>query len=144
MPRCSANKADGSQCERIVDGRSTYCYSHDPSRKEQRRRAASKAGSTKPGSEVAELKATLKKLYDDTRSGKIPTNVGQVCATIAGVQLKVLDTELREREVRVKEVELTQIRLPEFEQLQGEVAELKEMIARKGAENGRGGRAWAG
>src|SRR5829696_6987429 len=142
MPRCAGFKPDNSQCERIVDERSTYCYSHDPSRKEQRRRAASKAGRAKPGSEVAELKARLKKLYDDTRSGRIPTNIGQVCATIAGVQLKVIDAELREREVRVKEVELEQIRLPEFRELQGEVAELKAMLEEKSSSGRRS--PWAG
>ncbi len=142
MPRCAGFKPDGAQCERIVDGRSTYCYSHDPTRKEQRRRAASKAGSAKPGSEVAELKATLKKLYEDVRGGRCPSNVGQVCATIAGVQLKVLDTALKEREVRVKEVELERIRLPEFEQLQAEVAELKAMLEEKGNTQRRS--PWAG
>jgi hypothetical protein len=58
--------------------------------------------------------------------------VGQVCATIAGVELKVLDLLLREREVRVKELEFERIRLPEFEQLQSEVEELRALVEEKG------------
>jgi hypothetical protein len=143
MARCAGFKPDGSPCERIVDDRYTYCYSHDPARKEQRRRAASKAGKAKPGSEIAELKAKLAKLYEDTRAGRCPSNVGQVCATIAGVQLKVLDLELREREVRVKEIELERIKVPEFEQLQAELAELRELVDDKESRDRRGG-AWAG
>jgi hypothetical protein len=141
MARCAGFKPDGVPCERIVDDRSTFCYSHDPTRKEQRRRAASKAGSTKPGSEVAELKSKLAKLYEDTRSGRCPSNVGQVCATIAGVELKVLDLLLREREVRVKELEFERIRLPEFEQLQSEVEELRALVEEKGTSSRN---PWAG
>jgi len=141
LARCAGFKPDDTQCERIVNDRYMYCYSHDPARKEQRRRAASKAGKAKPGSEVAELKSKLAKLYEDTRAGRCPSNVGQVCATIAGAQLKVIDTELREREVRVKEVELQRIKVPEFEQLQTELAELKELVEQNpGSRRG----SWAG
>src|SRR5215210_1225653 len=130
MARCAGFKPDGTPCERIVDDRYTYCYSHDPSRKEQRRRAASKASRAKPGSEVAELKSKLAKLYEDTRGGKCPTGVGQVCATIAGVQLKVLDLELREREVIVREGEL-QLKAKEQEELVARLEQLEEQFADK-------------
>jgi len=143
VARCAGFKLDNTPCERIVDDRYTYCYSHDPARKEQRRRAASKAGKAKPGSEVAELKSKLAKLYEDTRAGRCPSNVGQVCATIAGVELKVLDLLLREREVRVKEIELERIKVPEFEQLQAELAELKEIVDEKSSGNRRRS-PWAG
>jgi hypothetical protein len=130
VARCSGFKPDGSPCERIVDARYTYCYSHDPARKEQRRRAASKAGAAKPGSAVAELKSKLATLYEDTRSGRCPSNVGQVCATIAGVELKVLDLLLREREVRVKETE-AQLKVREQEELLGRMEELETLLAER-------------
>jgi hypothetical protein len=143
VARCAGFKPDNTPCERIVDDRYTYCYSHDPARKEQRRRAASKAGKAKPGSEVAELKSKLAKLYEDTRAGRCASNVGQVCATIAGVELKVLDLLLREREVRIKEIELERIKVPEFEQLQAELAGLKEMVDEKSSGSNRRS-PWAG
>lgn len=141
--QCPAITSRGTQCQGYVHAGHDWCPAHDPARAEARRRSASKAGRSKQGGEIATIKQKLKELYDDTRSGKIPTNVGQVCGTIAGVQLKVLDTEVREREVVIKEREFVEVRLPEFQQLQNEVAELKEMLARKGTENGRA-RSWAG
>jgi len=47
------------------------------------------------------------------------------------VQLKALDTVIREREVRVKELEFSQIRLPEFQQLSAEVEELRRVVEEK-------------
>lgn len=143
MRQCPAITSKGQPCQGYVHPSKEYCPAHDPARVEDRRRAASIAGRSKQGSEIAEIKRKLRELYDDTRSGRIPTNVGQVCGTIAGVQLKVLDTEIKEREVTVKERELTEIRIPEFTQLQGEVEELREMLADKESRNGRGS-AWAG
>ncbi len=143
MPRCAGFKPDGAQCERIVDGRSTYCYSHDPTRKEQRRRAASKAGSAKPGSEIAEVKAQLRKLADDCLAGKIKPGVAAVTHQILGTWLKALDSEARQREVTVREREFIEIRKPEFEQLQGEVAELRELMERQRTQDRRSG-PWAG
>jgi len=142
MPRCVGLKPDGCQCERIVDGRSPYCYSHDPSRKAQRKRAASIAGSAKPGSEIAEVKSQLRQLANDVLAKKVDRGTGSVTAQILGVWLKAAEVEVREREARIKELEFSQIRLPEFEQLSGEVAELKEAIAAKSS-TGRGG-SWAG
>jgi hypothetical protein len=42
--RCSAIKAGGERCQRIVSQGSEYCYSHDPNRSEERSRHASRAG----------------------------------------------------------------------------------------------------
>ena len=36
MPRCAGSKPDGTPCERIVGASQTYCFSHDPARKEIR------------------------------------------------------------------------------------------------------------
>jgi len=108
-----------------------YCYSHDPERKEQRRRAASKAGSARPGNEIHEVKQQLRKLADDTLAGRVNTGVASVTSQVLGIWLKALDSEARQREVTVKERELTEIRLPEFQQLQGEVAELRALMDEK-------------
>jgi hypothetical protein len=129
MPNnCAAITRRGEQCRGLVLAGGEYCSAHDPDRAEARRRAASKAGRAKSGSEVSDLKATLKQLFEDTRAGRIPTSIGQTCATIAGVQLKLLDVELKEREVVVRERELAEIRLPEFQRLEDEVAALRELV----------------
>jgi|SRR5829696_1758483 len=128
LRRCQAIKSNGRRCERVVGASQNYCYSHDQGRAEERKANASKAARSKQGSEIVELKRKLRELYDDTRSGKIPTNVGQVCGTIAGVWLKILDTEIRERECRVKELEFEQIKLPEFREVESRVAELEHLL----------------
>ncbi len=64
MPRCAGSKPDGSPCERIVPGSQSHCYSHDPDRADERRRAASKAGKSKPNRDVADIKRRLSELAD--------------------------------------------------------------------------------
>jgi predicted RNA-binding Zn ribbon-like protein len=102
VPRCAAVKADNSQCERIVGDRSQYCYSHDPTRKEQRRAAASKAGKVKAAlstpAELREVKARLKELADEVLSGKAARADASVAAQVLGVYLKAVSVELKARE----------------------------------------------
>ncbi len=99
MARCEAVKADGVQCGHIVGDRSKYCYSHDPARKEQRRRAASKAGSARgPGTEIREIKVRLKELADDVLAGKAARADASVAAQVLGVYLKAVSIELKVRE----------------------------------------------
>jgi len=141
MKQCPAITSKGEPCQGYVHPSKEYCPAHDPARAEARKRASSIAGRSKQGSEISEIKRKLKELYADTRSGKIPTNVGQVCGTIAGVQLKAVELELRERETVVKEREFVEIRKPEFEQLAGEVAALKELVEEQNASRRK---PWAG
>ena len=129
--QCAGITRSGEQCKGIVQQGSDWCPAHNPARAEARRRAASKAGSARSDSEAAELKQKLATLYEDVRSGRCKTSIGQTCATVAGVQLKALDTVIREREVRVKELEFSQIRLPEFQQLSAEVEELRRVVEEK-------------
>ena len=141
MKQCPAITSKGAPCQGYVHPSKEYCPAHDPARVEARKRAASIAGRSKQGSEISEIKRKLKELYADTRSGKIPTSVGQVCGTIAGVQLKAVELELRERETVVKEREFVEIRKPEFEQLAGEVVALKELVEEQNASRRK---PWAG
>lgn|SRR5215213_795697 len=99
MPRCAGLKPDSSQCERIVDGRSTYCYSHDPTKKEVRRRAASKAGKSKtPAGELRDVKAALRQLADDVLERRVDRADGSVAAQVLGVYLRAIEAERRVRE----------------------------------------------
>src|SRR5215204_3058146 len=65
MRRCAGKKEDGSPCERIVGASQPYCYSHDPERVAERHRNASRGGRSKANTEIAGLKAQLKKLAAD-------------------------------------------------------------------------------
>jgi hypothetical protein len=61
MPRCSHTHADDSQCKRIVDEGERYCYSHDPSRQEERkanaRKGGKRGGRSRPVAELNALRA---------------------------------------------------------------------------------------
>src|SRR5215212_5855093 len=114
MRQCPTITSKGEPCQGYVHPSKEYCPAHDPARAEARKKAASIAGRSKQGSEISEIKRKLRELYDDTRSGKIPTNIGQVCGTIAGVQLKAAEVEIKERDVAVREKELSLIKIPEF------------------------------
>ena len=113
MPRCSANKADGTPCQAIVRGSQQLCPAHDPQRAEQRRRAASKAGRTRTGGELAEIKRQLKQIADDVISGRLQTGRGSVAAQVLGVYIRAAEQERRQREL---------------EELAGEVEELREVV----------------
>ncbi len=143
MAKCSAIIRKGDQCRGLVSPGSEYCAAHDPARADARRRAASIAGRSKPGSEISEVKRQLRQLADNCMAGRVPTGVASVTSQILGVWLKAADTEIREREIVVKERELTEIRIPEFTQLQNEVEELKEMLEEKETRSGRSS-SWAG
>jgi hypothetical protein len=98
VPRCQAIKHDGTSCERIVGAAQEHCYSHDPSRAEERHRNSSKAGSYKPGGELGEVKAKLRQLGDDVLSGAVDRASGSVAAQILGVYLRAVELERKIRE----------------------------------------------
>jgi hypothetical protein len=113
MPRCTATKPDGERCERIVGSSQTYCYAHDPQRREQRRRAASKAGRSKPSRELSDLKQQLEDLTADMLAGRIERGVGSVVN-------QVLNTRPRLAEVERK-VQETQELSEQVEELEAEI-----------------------
>ena len=106
MSRCAATKPNGTPCERIVGASQTYCYSHDEARKEERVRNASKAGSYKPGGELGEAKAKLRRLADDVLSGAVDRASGSVAAQILGVYLRAVELERRVKETEELEARL--------------------------------------
>src|SRR5437870_3697851 len=113
MARCSGLKPTGEPCERIVGASQHYCYSHDPSRSEERHRNASKAARSKIG-EVGEIKAQLRRVADGVLDGSIDTARGSVCAQLYGVLLRAIEAERRIRET---------------DELQAQVEELTERFA---------------
>ncbi len=112
MARCAGFKPSGEPCERIVPTSHDYCYSHDPDRADERRRAASKAGKSKPNRDVADIKRRLSELADSVLDGSVDKGVGAVVSQVLNVYLRAVSVELK-----VKEVEEIEGRLEELEAL---------------------------
>lgn len=115
MPRCSGSKPSGEPCERIVPG--SFCYSHDPDRADERRRAASKAGKSRPNRDVADVKRRLSELADGVLDGSVDKGVGAVASQILNVYLRAVSVELK---------------VLETQELEERLAELETMLGQKG------------
>jgi len=114
MARCEASKPDGSPCERIVSASQTHCYAHDPERSAERRRNASNAAKSKPNKEIVVLKAHLKEIAEDVRTGELEPRQGAVMVQCLNSvrALMVLERD-------IKEMEELERRLEHIEYLQG-------------------------
>jgi hypothetical protein len=124
VANCPAITAKGSPCQGYVHPSKEYCPAHCPDRAEARKKAASKAGRAKPGSELHALKQKLIQLGDDVLAGKADKGKASVVAQVWGVAVRAIEAEVKVRE-------LEQIQLPQFERLDQEVSELKAMIEEK-------------
>ena len=142
MAKCAAITRAGEPCKGFVHPGYEYCPAHRPDRAEARKRAASKAGRSKAGSEIADVKAQLRTLADDTLAKKVDRGTASVVAQVLGVWLKAVEGEIRERDVALREKEYAEIRLPEFQALSSEVEELRRLVDEKSSGNRRG--SWAG
>ena len=102
MPRCAGKKGDGTPCERIVGASQTFCYAHDPSYAEDRKRAASKAARSpakgRSNMEIREIKAQLKDLCAAVLEGRAERAAAAVANQIANTQLRAIELERRVRD----------------------------------------------
>ncbi len=124
MARCAGFKPDGKSCERIVGASQSYCYSHDPSRAEERHKAASKAAKSKPNREIQDVKRRLSQLADDVLDGKVNRGTGAVVSQILNVYLRAVSVGLKAQEV---------------EEIAREVEELRDVIELRNKERRRWG-----
>jgi len=83
------------------------CWAHDPANAEQRRKAASKAGKTKPSAELHQIKQRLRNIADEVLEGKITTAKASVAAQVLGVYLRAVEQERRQRELEELEARIT-------------------------------------
>src|SRR5215207_8444645 len=117
MPRCAGKKGDGTPCERIVGSSHEYCYAHDPSYAEDRKKAASKAAKSparsRSTSEIREIKGRLKDLYAAVLEGRAERAAAAVANQIANTQLRAIELERRVREQ---------------DELEGQFDELQELL----------------
>jgi hypothetical protein len=96
--RCAGIKRDGSPCTATVQTPQRLCWWHDPANAQQRRRAASKAGKSKPSRELIGIKVRLSDLADDVLKGKVERGVAAVASQVLNVYLRAVSVELKARE----------------------------------------------
>ena len=112
MARCTAIKANGGQCERVVPDSSKLCYSHDPERAEERRAYAVKGGKTTPSrsADLRLLREELRGLMAGVVNGNVDKGRASVAAQVAGVLVRC-----HEQERRALETEELERRIAELE-----------------------------
>lgn len=128
--RCEAITQAGSRCRLDATPGATWCYSHDPSRVEERRRNARKAGRSggngrSGASELAGIKRDIRGVLDGVLDGQIDRGAGSCAAQLLNVLLRAVELERR---------------IKETDQLQGRLEQLERALTDTG-----GGRAsWGG
>lgn len=97
-----------------VEGGKAYCHHHDPARAEERRRAAARAGRSKPDRELAGIKDLLSDLTERVLGGDgvEPLETGR-----AAVANQLINTRLRAVELgrKIKETDELEARIEELE-----------------------------
>ena len=106
MAVCAGIKRDGGRCTAVVGGSQGYCYQHDPDRATERKRAASKAGKSKPSRELQGVKTQLQMLANHVLSGEVDRADAAVCGQLLNVKLRALEQERRWREIEELEERL--------------------------------------
>ena len=95
---CAGITRSGVRCTVSVSGAQQFCHLHDPSRADERRRAASKAARSRPRREIASLKAELRAVIDGVLDGSIERGVGSCAAQLYNVLLRAVEVERKVRE----------------------------------------------
>ena len=96
--QCSGITRQGGRCTRSVEGPNGLCWLHDPTRSEERTRAASKAGRSKPNRELADVKDRLRALIDDVGAGTMDRADAAVCGQLYNTLIRTVSVELKVRE----------------------------------------------
>jgi hypothetical protein len=102
---CTALKRDGARCRASAMKGSEWCYNHDPSTSDQRKRHASKGGrvggrgrAARSTHEVVELRQKIQQLAKDVLEGQVEVGVGAVVNQLYNTCLRALEQERRNRE----------------------------------------------
>lgn len=111
--RCAGTRRDGAACTATVEPPQRFCWWHDPANADKRRRAASKAGKSKPSRELATIKTRLSDLADDVLEGRQDKGVAAVASQVLNVYLRAVSVELKVTEQRelVERLELLEEQL---------------------------------
>jgi hypothetical protein len=95
---CSGITGKGTRCTRSAEGPNGLCWLHDPTRAEARRRAASKAGKSKPNRELNDVKDRIRAMIDDVQSGAMDRADAAVCGQLYNTLIRCIATELKLKE----------------------------------------------
>ena len=99
MPQCAGIKRDGGRCAVVVGPGKDHCYAHDPDRKDERRRNASRGGKSKGTGELPDLKRQLKDLAADVLKGEVDRGAAAVVNQILNTVVRVVEQERKMREL---------------------------------------------
>jgi hypothetical protein len=115
--RCQHVKADGERCRAAALAGKALCFAHDPDSAGRRREARSAGGRARlkprtvlppntpdvPLKSVADVLAAVEQLFNQVRTGRVDSKVGNCLAVIAGLQLKAIVGEDIERRLAALE-----------------------------------------
>jgi len=86
LSRCAAIKPDGERCRVSAIEGSEWCWNHDPSHAEERKRHGSRGGKRggrgRPVSELARLASRFEELADKVLSGEVERARGAVAGQL--------------------------------------------------------------
>jgi hypothetical protein len=95
MRTCAGITQKGERCSTAVEPAQQYCYHHDPSKAEQRKRIASKGGKTKPSKLLTDLRQRLIQLSEEVYDGGLDPKVGSVCGQLLNLAIRATETQRR-------------------------------------------------
>jgi hypothetical protein len=110
---CAGIRRRGGRCTVSVEPGKAYCHHHDPARADERRRAVSRAGKSKPSREIKDLKKQLEDLAEDVLEGRVERGDAVVVNQILNTRARLIELERK-----VKETEELEERLERLEQAQ--------------------------
>jgi hypothetical protein len=110
---CVGIRRSGGRCTVSVEPGQTYCHHHDPARADERRRAASRAGKSKPSQEIKDIKRQLEDLAADVLAGNVERGDAVVVNQILNTRARLIELERK-----VKETDELEARLEALEQVQ--------------------------
>jgi hypothetical protein len=110
--KCGGFKRTGEPCTVTVEPPQLYCWWHDPSYSEERKRAASKGGKAKASPLTRELHRQLETLAEDVANGDLAPYRAAVIVQALNARIRLLETERR-----IAEQEDLLARLEELERI---------------------------
>jgi hypothetical protein len=111
--RCAGTKRDNSPCTATVEPPQRFCWWHEPANADKRRRAASKAGKSKPSRELSGLKTQLQDLTEQVLAGELETGRAAVANQLLNTRLRAIEAERK-----IKETDDLEARIAALEQPQ--------------------------
>jgi hypothetical protein len=110
MTRCIGVKPNGELCRGVAVRNSDFCPAHDPTRKEARKRSASKAAKAKkPAREVGDVKLEVAELIRQVRDKEMERADAIACGQLYNVVLRAVSVGLKVHETQVLEARVEEL-----------------------------------